>query len=396
MNSKKQRIAILGATGSIGSSTLDVIRSNPKKFDVFAVSGFSNIKKLHQIAQEFSPSCIVLPNESSREKFLSLPSLNYPYEILLGEEGLCSVSTATETDVVVCAIVGAAGLKSAYEAARKSKKILLANKEVLVTAGALFMSAISKYGAQLIPVDSEHNAIFQCLPPSKNSTYIRDIKDLKRVHITASGGPFLKRPLDTFESITLEEASKHPNWSMGRKITIDSSTMVNKGLEIIEAKYLFNLNPEQINVLVHPQSIVHSFVEYIDGSLLAQLGHHDMRIPISYALGYPDRINHTGAQFDIKNLFGLEFSEPDYKRFPCLKLAFEALMDGNVACQIFNTSNEIAVESFIAGKIKYIDIPKIIAKQLETISQTELLEINDIIEFDFRIRELTKSYITKC
>ncbi|CCG18904.1 1-deoxy-d-xylulose 5-phosphate reductoisomerase [Taylorella asinigenitalis 14/45] len=389
MSSPRQKISILGATGSIGSSTLDVIRSNPDRYEVFAISGFNNLTKLHEIASEFSPNLIVVANPKKLEEFKALPPLQYKYEILVGDEGLCTASSMPEVDIVVCAIVGAAGLKSAYEAVLHSKKILLANKEVLVTAGELFMKTVVKNRAELLPVDSEHNAIFQCLPPSDTSSRLRKIDHLKKIHITASGGPFLRRPLETFDTITLDEATKHPNWSMGKKITIDSSTMVNKGLEVIEAKYLFDLNLSQINVLVHPQSIIHSLVEYIDGSLLAQLGHHDMRIPISYALAYPDRISHNAAQFDISKLFGLEFMEPDFRKFPCLKLAYEALAEGNAACQIFNTSNEIAVDAFIKGKIKYMDISKIIAKQLETISQTKLTNIEDIIDFDLRIRELT-------
>lgn len=383
-----QSIVVFGATGSIGDSTLDIIACHPERYQVYALSAFSRMEKLVALTQKFQPKVVIVPDEARREQFLTLNKEGFqPAEIRIGQEGLCETARDSQADTIVCAIVGAAGLPSAYAAAKAGKRILLANKEVLVTAGSLFMQAVGQCGATLLPLDSEHNAIFQCLPKHNPKQH------LQKVIITASGGPFREYPLEQLVEVTPEQACKHPNWNMGRKISVDSATMVNKGLEVIEAKWLFDLEPAQIDVVIHPQSTIHSMVQFVDGSLLAQLGNHDMRIPISYALGYPERITHNAAHFDLAQLTCLDFSAPDFKRYPCLRLAFDALKEGIGACTILNASNEIAVAQFLTKRIKFTQIAQTIAQMLNSIVAPELHSIDDVLAFDAEVRERTLSLL---
>lgn len=380
-------VVVFGATGSIGDSTLDIMACHPDKYKVYALSAFSQMAKLVQLTQRFSPEVVIVPDEQRRQEFLRLNTTGVQPKIRIGQEGLCETAQDPLADTVVCAIVGAAGLPSAYAAAQAGKRILLANKEVLVTAGALFMQAVAEHGATLLPLDSEHNAIFQCLPHQDPKRH------LQKVIITASGGPFRTLPLEALEHVTPAQACKHPNWNMGRKVSIDSATMVNKGLEVIEAKWLFDLDPNQIEVVIHPQSTVHSMVQFKDGSLLAQLGDHDMRIPISYGLAYPERITHNAAHFDLASLTRLDFMPPDFQRYPCLRLAFSALRQGNGACTVLNTSNEIAVQQFEAGKIKFTQIAQAIEYMLEHTVVPNLSCVDDVLRFDQELRIKTREFL---
>lgn len=383
-----QSVVVFGATGSIGDSTLDIIACHPERYKVYALSAFSRMEKLAALTQKFLPEVVIVPDEGRRQQLLDFCKGQFiPKEIRIGQQGLCETAQDPQADTVVCAIVGAAGLPSAYAAAQAGKKILLANKEVLVTAGSLFMQAVAQYHATLLPLDSEHNAIFQCLPQQNPKQY------LQRVIITASGGPFREMPLSQLAEVTPAQACKHPNWSMGRKISVDSATMLNKGLEVIEAKWLFDLSPQQIDVVIHPQSTIHSMVQFIDGSLLAQLGDHDMRIPISYALGYPERITHNAAHFDLMQLRQLDFFAPDLSRYPCLRLAFGALASGIGACTILNASNEIAVAQFLSEQIKFTQIAQTIETMLETITAPVLNSVDDVLAFDAEVRARVQAYL---
>lgn len=383
-----QFITVFGATGSIGDSTLDIIASHPERYQVYALSAFSRMEKLAQLAQRFAAKVVVVPNEQAHQTFLDafgrINSTTSCPEVRIGQEGLCETARDPLSPSIVCAIVGAAGLPSAYAAAKAGKKILLANKEVLVSAGELFMRAVAESGAQLLPLDSEHNAIFQCMPSNLSTQHI------KKLILTASGGPFRLTPLEELAAVTPAQACKHPNWDMGRKISIDSATMLNKGLEVIEAKWLFNVPAEQIEVVIHPQSTIHSLVQYIDGSLLAQLGNTDMRIPISYALAYPERIKHNAADFDLANLVRLDFEAPDYERYPCLALAFQALKAGLPECATLNAANEVAVEAFLNGQIGFTDIAVLIEKMLNQMKMPSLGSIEQVIEFDVQVRQSTR------
>ena len=379
-----QNITVFGATGSIGDSTLDIIASHPDRYRVYALSAFSRVDKLANLAHKFAAKVVIVPDEQARQKFIThYSALNTQQavpEVRLGQAGLCETASDPCSETVVCAIVGAAGLPSAYAAAQAGKKILLANKEVLVSAGALFMQAVADSGAQLLPLDSEHNAIFQCMPADMST------KHVKKLILTASGGPFRLTPLEQLTAVTPEQACKHPNWDMGRKISIDSATMLNKGLEVIEAKWLFNVSAQDIDVVIHPQSTIHSLVQYIDGSLLAQLGNADMRIPISYALAYPERISHNAAEFDLAKLVQLDFQAPDYQRYPCLSLAFQALKAGLAECATLNAVNEIAVEAFLQGRIAFTQIAQLIERMLNQVTMPNILDIEHVIAFDTQVR----------
>ncbi len=380
-------VVVFGATGSIGDSTLDIIASHPDRYKVYALSAFSRVEKLVGLTAKFLPAVVIVPTQEAKEEFIRLNNTGVFPEIRVGQDGLCKTAQDEQADIVVCAIVGAAGLASAYAAAKAGKTILLANKEVLVTAGELFMNAVRAHGATLLPLDSEHNAIFQCLPSQNPKQH------LEKIIVTASGGPFRQFSVDELEHVTPEQACKHPNWSMGRKISVDSATMLNKGLEVIEAKWLFDLTPEQIEVVIHPQSIIHSMVQFIDGSLLAQLGHHDMRIPISYSLAYPERITHNAAKFDLSALSRLDFMPPDLTRYPCLRLAFEAMKEGIGACTVLNASNEIAVQGFLEGQIKFTQIAQTIESMLSKIQAPTLSSIDDVLVFDQEVRAKTQDYL---
>ncbi|QLG87887.1 1-deoxy-D-xylulose-5-phosphate reductoisomerase [Chitinibacter bivalviorum] len=368
MQSKKRVVSILGATGSIGQSTLDVIARHPERYEVFAISGASQCDKLVEIAAQFHPKFIVVLTEQNAQLVRQdLVLRQIKAEVLVGEAALIEIAVASEVDTVMAAIVGAAGMPATLAAAKAGKRVLLANKETLVLAGKLFMDAITQSGAELLPIDSEHNAIYQSLPiefrelPYQSSFAAAGIEKLL---LTASGGPFRTRALSDLSSITPEEAIKHPNWSMGRKISVDSASLMNKGLEVIEAHWLFNAPLDAIEVVVHPQSVIHSMVQYRDGSVIAQLGSPDMRTPIAYGLAYPERIEAGVKPLDLFSIARLDFEAPDMLRFPCLGLAYNAIRQGGAAPAVLNAANEIAVESFLAKKIAFTQIPELIESTL--------------------------------
>jgi 1-deoxy-D-xylulose-5-phosphate reductoisomerase len=362
-----QRIAILGSTGSIGESTLDVVARHPDRLGVHALSAHSRMERLAEQARASGARVVVVPDAEARTRFCQAWAAGAPLpEIRVGGQGLIDTAADPECDTVMAAIVGAAGLPSALAAARAGKRVLLANKEALVAAGSLFMGAVRDHGAELLPIDSEHNAIFQCLPHGERaSAPTRPAAGVRRLILTASGGPFRERDPRELHDITPDQACAHPNWSMGRKISVDSATMLNKGLEVIEAHWLFAMPRERIEVLIHPQSVVHSMVEYDDGSVLAQLGQPDMRTPIAYALGFPERLASGVGPLDLAQWGRLDFQKPDLRRFPCLGLAFDALEAGQGACIALNAANEIAVDAFLNGRLPYPRIAAVIAATLE-------------------------------
>lgn len=361
-----RQITLLGSTGSIGENTLDLVRRHPDRYRVLALCAHRQWEKLRDQCQEFRPAYAVLRDAGSAAQLAAaLKTLQLPTEVLYGPEALCRMAALPEADTVMAAIVGAAGLAPTLAAVEAGKRVLLANKEALVTAGALFMNAVARHGATLLPVDSEHNAIFQSLPagfrPGLENTGVR------RILLTASGGPFRNLPAADLEHVTPAQACAHPNWVMGRKISVDSASMMNKGLELIEARWLFGLPGERIQVVVHPQSVIHSLVEYADGSLLAQLGNPDMRTPIAHALAYPERIEAGVAPLDLFQVARLDFQPPDFQRFPCLKLAYEALAAGGTAPALLNAANEIAVEAFLEGRLAFTGIARLVAAVLEAL-----------------------------
>jgi 1-deoxy-D-xylulose-5-phosphate reductoisomerase len=382
-------VSVLGSTGSIGKSVLDVIRLNKKQFKIFALSCKDNVDLLVRQAIEFSPKFIVCTNEINKEQIITkLPKASRVKVLYSNDANKFIVSHKSVTHVIA-AISGSAGLESTYEAAISGKEILLANKESMVMAGPLIMNKIKTGKSNIIPIDSEHNALYQIF-----KTLNPNIKNLKRIILTASGGPFLNYKLKDFKQITLKQALKHPNWKMGKKITIDSATMMNKALEVIEASYLFNIPSNKIDILIHPQSIIHSLVEYHDGSLLSHFGNPDMKIPISYALGHPNRIlsGDTGIDLTKKELI---FRNVDPRKFPCLSLAYFALNNGHSFCVALNAVNEESVKAFIDKKIKFKDIYKVNLKILEGAKKCNLSSINEIMYYDLAIREIARKFITK-
>jgi 1-deoxy-D-xylulose-5-phosphate reductoisomerase len=384
MNQLKH-VTILGSTGTIGQQTLDVISRHPNQYQVFALAANSNVDAILKQCLEFKPEIAVLLDETAAQLLSEqLKAHHSKTTVLAGMAGLEQVAEHSSVDIVMAAIVGAAGLKPAMAAARAGKRILLANKETLVMAGNLFMQAVKEGGATLLPIDSEHNAIFQVMPPE--GSWILPSRGIKKIILTASGGPFRKYSQEALETVTPEMALKHPNWVMGAKITIDSATLMNKGLEVIEAHWLFNAKPSQIEVVVHPQSIIHSMVEYIDGSVLAQLGNPDMRTPIAYALGYPNRIESGVTSLNLLEIAKLEFESPDTQRFPCLQLAFDALQLGGTAPTILNAVNEIAVPAFLKKQIQFMDIPALIAKALDAVPVATVTSLEQLIETDAEAR----------
>ena len=356
-NGAPRGLCILGATGSIGTQTLDVVRLFPDRFRVMALTAHRNAALLAEQARAFRPACVVI-GDAAAAPALRATLAGTGTRVLVGEAGLCEAATLAEVDTVVAAVVGVAGLAPVLAAVEAGKTIALANKETLVVAGALVGHLAAAHGAALIPVDSEHSAIFQCLAGEPHAA-------VERLVLTASGGPFRTRPAETFGQITRAEALDHPNWSMGAKITVDSATMMNKGLEVIEARWLFDLPPEQIEVLVHPQSIVHSMVTFVDGSTKAQLGMPDMRGPIQYALSYPDRWPAPHPRIDWSRLARLDFEPPDFAKFPCLRLAYAALRAGGTAPAVLNAANEQAVALFLQDRLRFVDIPRAIEAALE-------------------------------
>jgi 1-deoxy-D-xylulose-5-phosphate reductoisomerase len=355
----KRQVALLGATGSIGKSTLDVIARHPQRYSVFALTAANRMQELAALAVQHRPTVLVVPDARRRDQLLQhLPTPVQP-EILLGKEGLDAVARHPAADTVVAAIVGAVGLSSTLVAAQHGKRILLANKEALVMGGPLVKAAAKASGATLLPVDSEHNALFQCMPPAAVAAAGQD-HGIERLWLTASGGPFRTRPPESLYSVTPDEACAHPNWVMGRKISVDSATMMNKGLEVIEARWLFDCPPQRIAVVIHPQSVVHSMVQYVDGSFLAQLGSPDMRTPIAHALAYPERIDAGVQTLNPLELKALQFEAPDVARFPCLKLAYDALAQGHAACIVLNAANEVAVDAFLKGNLAFPAIAQVV------------------------------------
>lgn len=387
-----QNVTILGATGTIGMHTLDVIDRHKSRYQVFALTANSKVDELFALCERYQPRYAVMLEADAAEKLSKrLKQSGIQTQVLSGVEGLIEVSTHQDMHTVMAAIVGAAGLQPAIAAAIAGKRILLANKETLVMSGSLFMQAVVKGGATLLPIDSEHNAIFQVMPQQKFA-HLKDA-GISRILLTASGGPFRKASVQELTAVTPKQALNHPNWVMGPKITIDSATLMNKGLEVIEAHWLFNAAPSQIDVVVHPQSVIHSMVEYIDGSVLAQLGNPDMRTPIAYALGYPDRLASGVSSLDLFKIARLDFEAPDTARFPCLRLAFDALKLGGTAPAILNASNEIAVQAFLTGQIGFMDIPRMIESVLENASIKTVSELNDVIEADAVARDSSLAWI---
>ncbi|MBY0269528.1 MAG: 1-deoxy-D-xylulose-5-phosphate reductoisomerase [Burkholderiales bacterium] len=380
-----QYLTILGSTGSIGASTLDVLALNPERFKVTALAARSRDDVLFEQCVRFVPKHAVLLDPAAAERLQKkLKAEGLPTKVLCGTAELERVAALPEVTTVVAAIVGIAGLRPTLAAAAAGKKILLANKESLVTAGGLFMSAIRDSGAELLPIDSEHNAIFQALPRLRGSS-LADC-GVRRILLTASGGPFRKWPLSQLARVTPEEAVAHPNWVMGRKISVDSATMMNKGLEVIEAHWLFAAPPEMIEVVIHPQSVVHSLVEYCDGSVIAQLGNPDMRTPIAHALGHPERIP-SGADFlDLARTGNLSFEAPDFARFPCLRIAYDALRAGSAAVIALNAANEIAVAEFLDRRIGFADIPVLIEQVVSLTPAQVITAIDDIERIDRKAR----------
>lgn len=389
--SNRQAIVVLGSTGSIGQSTLDVIGRHPEVFSVYALSAYSRMKKLARQALEHKASVVVVPSNDHKQKFLDYwPAEQARPEIRIGAQALSDTVADASVSIVMAAIVGVAGLPSALAAVQAGKRVLLANKEALVAAGALFMQAVRQHEATLIPVDSEHNAIFQCLPDRlKAGKGNGKNYGIRRLLLTASGGPFRQLPLEDLADVTPEQACAHPTWKMGRKISVDSATMVNKGLEVIEAHWLFNMPADDIDVVIHPQSVVHSMVEYQDGSILAQLGQPDMRTPIAYGLGFPERIDSGVGLMSLAQMGRLDFEAPDLERFPCLDLAFDALRAGQWACLVLNAANEIAVDCFLNRQISYPAIADVISRCLDRLSgeaDTTLNSLEAILDADARAR----------
>ena len=387
-----QVLTILGSTGSIGESTLDVVFRHPEKFRVFALAGHKQVEKLAAQCRTFRPEYAVVADAEHAARLEALLKRDgTATQVLHGAQALVDVASADEVSGVMCAIVGAAGLPSALAAAQKGKTIYLANKETLVVSGALFMETARANGAAVLPIDSEHNAIFQVLP--RDYTGRLNEHGIRSIILTASGGPFLTTDLDTFDSITPAQAVKHPNWSMGRKISVDSATMMNKGLELIEAHWLFNCPPDKLEVVIHPQSVIHSMVRYRDGSVLAQLGNPDMRTPIAYCLGLPERIDSGVGDLDFDALSALTFQKPDFDRFPCLKLAYEAMNAGGAAPCVLNAANEAAVAAFLDGQIKFTDIAKTVAHCLAQDFSDDLGNIENLLAQDAVTRRQAQEFI---
>jgi 1-deoxy-D-xylulose-5-phosphate reductoisomerase len=385
----KKRLTLLGSTGSIGDSTLDVVARHPERFSVYALTAHRNGDKLVDQCLRFQPEVAVVGDAATAQQVADkLRAAGCKTDVLHGPQALVEVSASAGCDTVVAAIVGAAGLAPSLAAARAGKRILLANKEALVMSGAIFMNAVRDHGAILLPVDSEHNAIFQCLPREAALH-----GGVSKIILTASGGPFRTREPASLADVTPEEACKHPNWVMGRKISVDSATMMNKGLEVIEAHWLFGLAGDRIDVLIHPQSVIHSLVSYADGSVLAQLGNPDMRTPIAHALAFPERVDSGVAQLDLAQIASLSFEKPDYTRFPCLALAMKALAAGGVASAALNAANEVAVDAFLARRIRFTAIAQIVDAVLNALPNRDAASLDDVIEADAAARRAASSIV---
>jgi len=386
------QVTVLGATGSIGMSTLDVIARHPERYQVFAVTAFTRIAELRELCNRHRPRyAVVADSDNARLLQGQLDGDDVPTRVLVGEGGLSEVAAHPEVDVVMAAIVGAAGLRPTLAAVQASKRVLLANKEALVMSGALFMQALRESKAVLLPIDSEHNAIFQCLPPN----YSQGIGSVgvRRILLTASGGPFREMPVEQLASVTADQACAHPNWSMGRKISVDSASMMNKGLELIEACWLFDARPDQVEVVIHPQSVIHSMVDYVDGSVLAQLGNPDMRTPIAHALAWPERIDSGVSALDLLQIGRLDFEAPDEQRFPCLRIARLAAQDGGTAPAMLNAANEVAVDAFLNGRIRFTEIASIIEQVLDRQASSPARCLGDVLAADRQARTLASRWL---
>lgn len=386
-----KRLTVLGSTGSIGCNTLDVVRHNPEDFTVTALVAGKNVDRMVEQCLEFAPRYAVMDNAKSADAVtLALREHGSRTEVLSGQQAACDVAALDEVDQVMAAIVGAAGLVPTLAAIRAGKTILLANKESLVTCGRLFLEAVKQHGAQLLPVDSEHNAIFQSLPQSFQSDLgYADLSQhgVSSILLTGSGGPFRETPIAELSAMTPDQACRHPNWSMGRKISVDSATMMNKGLEYIEARWLFNASAQQMEVLIHPQSVIHSMVRYQDGSVLAQLGEPDMRTPIANTMAWPQRVVSGAKPLDFCKMGTLSFSEPDYGRYPCLKLAMDAFEQGQAATTALNAANEISVAAFLEGQIRFTDIAALNLAVLEHLDLSEPQSVDEVLIIDASARE---------
>ncbi len=374
-----KNIVILGSTGSIGASTLDIVSRFPDQFSIVGLTAGENDEKLEEQIRTFRPQVVALSSETAADKLRS--RLNgHPVEILSGEEGLCAVAKDTQSDVVISAIVGGAGLMPTMTAIRAGRQVALANKEPMVMVGRLMQEEAHKQGTRIFPIDSEHSAIFQSLEGHRR-------EDVRRIVLTASGGPFWDWPPEEIKHVTTEQALKHPNWKMGAKITIDSATLMNKGLEVIEARWLFDIPPTQINIVIHRESIIHSLVEYRDGSVMAQLGLPDMRTPISYALNYPKRVPLDPPLLDLGKIAHLNFAQPDFTKFPCAQLAYDALAEDGGLPATLNAANEVAVQAFLEKTISFVDIPKIIEETMNAYHPQEICSVEDALEIDRWARE---------
>ena len=395
----KRQLCILGSTGSIGVNTLDVVKRHPEKFSVVSLAANSNVEVMYQQCLEFKPDIVVMVSEIAASELsnkLSEQGLNQ-ITVKSGAKALEEIAQSEQIDTVMAAIVGASGLMPTLAAVKAGKRVLLANKEALVTSGAIFIDALKASGAELLPIDSEHNAIFQCLPEHiQKSPGVCQLQNagISKILLTGSGGPFRTRDLSIFDEITPDQACAHPNWDMGRKISVDSATMMNKGLEYIEAKWLFNLSESDIQVVLHPQSTIHSMVQYKDGSVLAQMGNPDMRTPIAHAMAYPERIEAGVEPLDFFNTASFDFQAPDYARYPNLKLAIEACHQGQAACTALNAANEIAVEAFLNNQIKFTDIAKLNETSVKKFVSEEVATIDDVLDLDNRVRVFAKSLLT--
>jgi 1-deoxy-D-xylulose-5-phosphate reductoisomerase len=388
-----RRLTILGATGTIGVNTLDVVARHPARFEVFALTGMNQVERLAEQCIRFRPRYAVVMTADRADALAAMLKFSgCRTEVLWGMSAMEAVASASEIDTVMAAIVGAAGLQPALAAARAGKRILLANKETLVMAGQLFMDAVREGGAELLPIDSEHNAVFQCLPANFRDGLAP--LGVRRILLTASGGPFRTTPIEALQHVTPEQAVAHPNWVMGRKISVDSATMMNKGLEVIEARWLFEATPDAIEVVIHPQSIIHSMVEYLDGSVLAQLSNPDMRTPIAYALDYPQRIEAGVSWLDFAKTTALSFELPDSRRFPCLSLAYSALRAGGGAPAVLNAANEEAVAGFLDHKLPYSAIYAVIERTLESTVDMNIDGLDDLIEADALARARARATIS--
>ena len=387
-----QSLTILGSTGSIGVSTLDVVARHPDRFRVVALSAHTHSDRLFEQCARFRPRyAVAVEGRAAAALRERLRSGGFETEVLSGAAALEDIARLPEVDSVMAAIVGAAGLRASLSAAEAGKKVMLANKEALVMAGPLFIEAVRRNRATLLPIDSEHNAIFQALPRDFSGSL--DRVGVRRILLTGSGGPFREATPEQLAAVTPAEACAHPNWSMGRKISVDSATLMNKGLEVIEAHWLFDAAPERIEVVIHPQSVIHSMVEYVDGSVIAQLGNPDMRTPIAHALAFPERIEAGVAGLDLIRIGALTFEAPDPMRFPCLALAYHALRTGGTAPAILNAANEVAVAAFLGNRLPFVEIPAIVESVLHRIPRTSAVSIEDVLEADRRARDATSAFL---